>query len=665
MTTKILGNQITSYTIDTEQLSNTATAAFAKTLAPKILYANVASNTYSVLDDTAVNVGGGFIVITGAEFQSGATVLIDTTLASSVTYVNSTTLRAQIPAKSAASYNLYVVNPDGGTGIKPAGITYSSEPSWVTASPLDNQLANTAFGVNLSATGATSYSVAAGSTLPAGTTLAANGYFSGTVSIVTQTTYSFNVVATDAENQDSSKTFQVTVTVDPADPYFNYTTLLLQADDVSNNATNSSFVDSSNNSLTVTPSGTPIQGSFNPFGSNAIAYSANTDTGSTFFNGSTDYLTITNNANLQLGSGNWTLEGWIYPNSSAQQTIAYINGNIGSYAAIRLDINGGGTRPLQLLSSNDGSNWAINYNAGSLQLNAWNHFALVRSGSTFLMFINGTQVGTTQSMTGTLYGGTTHTIGCHISSSATTFFSGYLSNVKLTKGTALYSTTFTPSTTSLTAGVGTELLLLSKNAGIYDATQQNNIQISGDARVRTDVFKYGTGSMYFDSSGDYLTVPHNNNINLNTGDFTIEAWVYFNSIINASAILYKGPLSGNYYGSYLIYISSGGAIDFYTSSSGSDWTGISPIRFTSNASTGAWHHLAITRSGNTFRTFFNGVLNQQATSSANLGSQTDPLYIGVYSGGTLNGYIDDLRITKGYARYTANFTPPTAVLPKK
>jgi alpha-tubulin suppressor-like RCC1 family protein len=168
------------------------------------------------LDDTAVNVGGGYIVVTGAEFQSGATVLIDTTPASAVTYVNSTTLQVQVPTKSASSYNLYVVNPDGGVGIKVSGITYSSEPTWVTASPLDNQNANTAFGVSLSATGATSYSVAEGSTLPAGTTLAANGYFSGTVTIGAETTYTFSVVATDAELQDSSKTFQVTVTVAPA-----------------------------------------------------------------------------------------------------------------------------------------------------------------------------------------------------------------------------------------------------------------------------------------------------------------------------------------------------------------------------------------------------------------------------------------------------------------
>jgi len=215
MTTKISGVQIQPFTIETTQLSNTAVAAFAVALAPKVLYANVANSAFTVLDDTAVNVGGGYIVVTGSEFQSGATVLIDTTPASAVTFVNSTTLRVQVPTKAAASYNLYVVNPDGGVGVKVSGITYSSEPSWVTSSPLSNQAANTAFGVNLSATGAASYSVAAGSTLPAGTSLAANGYFSGTVTIGAQTTYSFDVVATDAELQDSSKTFQVTVTVIP------------------------------------------------------------------------------------------------------------------------------------------------------------------------------------------------------------------------------------------------------------------------------------------------------------------------------------------------------------------------------------------------------------------------------------------------------------------
>ena len=197
-------------------MANTAVAAFAQSLAPKVLYANVANSAFTVLDDTAVNIGGGYIVVTGSDFQSGATVLIDTTSASAVTYVNSTTLRVQVPTKAAASYNIYVVNPDGGVGIKVNGITYSSNPTWVTSSPLSNQEANTAFNVTLSATGATSYAVAAGSSLPAGTTLAANGYFFGTVSIGAQTTYTFDVVATDDELQDSSKTFQVTVTIVPS-----------------------------------------------------------------------------------------------------------------------------------------------------------------------------------------------------------------------------------------------------------------------------------------------------------------------------------------------------------------------------------------------------------------------------------------------------------------
>ena len=195
--------------------ANASIISLTTSLAPKIASVNVASNTFTVLDDTAVNVGGGYIVVTGANFQSGATVLIDTVQASAVTYVNSTTLQVQVPARSAATYNLYVVNPDGGTGIRVNSLTYSSVPSWTTSSPLTEQASNAAFNITFSANGASSYSVASGSSLPPGTTLAANGYFYGTVSIGAETTYSFVVRATDSELQDADKTFQVTISVTP------------------------------------------------------------------------------------------------------------------------------------------------------------------------------------------------------------------------------------------------------------------------------------------------------------------------------------------------------------------------------------------------------------------------------------------------------------------
>jgi alpha-tubulin suppressor-like RCC1 family protein len=212
MTTKIIGDQITDYTINTQQFSNTAIAEFASIVgAPKVLYANVTSNTYTVLDDTAVDLNGGFIRIVGSEFSPRASVLVANVVASAVTFVNSTTLHVQVPARSSGSYPLYVVNPDGGTGIKVNGVTYSAFPNWVTTSPLAGQVSTLFFGINLSATGANTYSLAAGSSLPAGTTLAANGYFSGTVSVSANTIYSFNVVATDAELQDSIRTFQITI----------------------------------------------------------------------------------------------------------------------------------------------------------------------------------------------------------------------------------------------------------------------------------------------------------------------------------------------------------------------------------------------------------------------------------------------------------------------
>jgi hypothetical protein len=430
MTTKILGNQITSYTIDTVQLSNTATAAFAKTLAPKVLYANVASNTFTVLDDTAVNVGGGYIVVTGAEFQSGAQVLIDTTPASAVTYVNSTTLRVQVPTKAASSYNLYVVNPDGGVGIKVAGITYSSEPTWVTTSPLANVTSNTVFSGNVSATGATSY--ANTTILPTGFNLLANGYYFGNISVGAATTYSFDLRATDNELQDSNKTFSLSAILGaPSDPYYSYTGVILKAD-------SSPFVDNSFHASAITnSSGTPteLNTTTKKYGSGSARFYRNASTS----------LSVATNNNLDLAS-TFTMEAWVYLTGHPSGLNSICGKWGGSNYSYLFALSSSGSMETTQLNVyfNEGSTGpSFTFSTPTLNTGGWYHIAVVRNGSSLLAFLNGIQVGSTQSYSGTpatrsgpLTIGSAGADGHH--------FDGFIDDLRITRGIARYTTTFTP-----------------------------------------------------------------------------------------------------------------------------------------------------------------------------------------------------------------------------
>jgi len=207
---KVKTRHLKNYSIGTEKFSNTAVVAFARTLSPKTLLANVANVSYTISAATAVNIGGGYIVLTGTDFVSGAQVLVGNTTATSTSFVNSTTLRAEVPAKPAGTYNLFVVNPDGGTAIRVNGITYSTAPSFSTATTLSGQASAINFGFNISATSDSNVSYSNTSVLPAGTTLLSNGWFYGANSVTAETTYSFTVKATDIELQDTSRTFNLT-----------------------------------------------------------------------------------------------------------------------------------------------------------------------------------------------------------------------------------------------------------------------------------------------------------------------------------------------------------------------------------------------------------------------------------------------------------------------
>ncbi len=206
--TKIDNQNISADAITSTKIS----ASVSISNIPKITNVSIANSSYTILDDTAVNVGGGYIVITGSKFATGAQVIVGDVPALSTTYVNSTTLRAQVDSANAATYNLYVVNTDGSTGLKLNGLTYSTQTTWSTSSSLSQQIINVPFTINLSANSDSNITYSNTTTLPAGTNLLSNGYFYGTVTgIETDTTYNFTVRAIDEENQESNRTFSITV----------------------------------------------------------------------------------------------------------------------------------------------------------------------------------------------------------------------------------------------------------------------------------------------------------------------------------------------------------------------------------------------------------------------------------------------------------------------
>jgi hypothetical protein len=224
------------------------------------------------------------------------------------------------------------------------------------------------------------------------------------------------------------------------------------------------------------------------------------------------------------------------------------------------------------------------------------------------------------------------------------------------------ATTFTPPTSPLTAVTNTSLLLNFTNGSILDSTGKNDLETVGDAQISTSVKQFGTGSLKFDGTGDYLKAPATVLNDFGSGNFTVEFWLYTGAFTNAYITLYEN----NYATSpNLTFQQNGstGVMSVYIN-------GASVILTSSNAdTTGSWVHYAAVRNGTSVVLYRNGTSVASSTYSGNVGNTAVPLYIGgsPNGGGTynLNGYIDDLRITKGVARYTSAFTPPSAQLPAR
>jgi hypothetical protein len=198
-------------------------------------------------------------------------------------------------------------------------------------------------------------------------------------------------------------------------------------------------------------------------------------------------LTTPSNAAFAFGTGDYTVEGWVYSLSASQQ-VFFTSGGTGAnnfYFSFTPNSSyiGVGTQSVWILQ---GSN--------SLSLNVWYHVAASRASGTLKLFLNGVQVASGADGTNWIQGGLT-SVGNN--SQGSQYFSGYISNLRVVKGTAVYTGNFTPSTTPLTPITNTSLLLNTVSGAQFADSSTNSFTITRNGTPAWNQSSpFGTGLGY-------------------------------------------------------------------------------------------------------------------------------------------------------------------------
>jgi hypothetical protein len=197
---------------------------------------------------------------------------------------------------------------------------------------------------------------------------------------------------------------------------------------------------------------------------------------------------------------------------------------------------------------------------------------------------------------------------------------------------------------------------------IDDSQSTRSATLVGTAQIDTAQKKFGNGSLRLDGSGDYVTYADDDAFDLDTGDAAIEAWIRRADTGRAQGIVTKrgsGPTGWSF------SINDTDKLIFFAEA-GSLVVGIASAA--SMDTTGVWHHVAVTREGSTWRIFIDGNLENSANQTGAPSANNSVLSIGrdgLTAGREFDGWMDEVRFTKGAARYTATFTPPDSAFPRR
>jgi hypothetical protein len=377
------------------------------------------------------------------------------------------------------------------------------------------------------------------------------------------------------------------------------------------------------------------------------------------------YLTLPTSNDLVFGTGDFTIEGWINSPTYVGVNVIFQTQGSNDPGAVYLCTDGGLLKFAQFIN---GSRTEIS--STTLIPNSWYHVAATRSSGTARLFVNGVlQSSSTTALNGNFTTNNFPLIGANHSALGQTF-NGYLSNLRIVKGVAVYTGTFTPprapvknsgpasigsyaSTTNVNTTFPSSqcsVLLDFDKTGVADYS--GNTAISTYAQARTSYARSkwtNKESLYFDATS-FLTSTFNSNFG--TGPFSVEAWIYpADASTKWTLIDSRNSLQTSNWA--FGQTSVDGRLSW--------WNGTTHLISAPSQSvtTSAWNHVIYSRSNDMGRMYCNGVLVASAadtTNYVNTATFSTMGYIGSNYNNTLpyRGYIDDLRILTGTVRTSAS-----------
>ena len=445
------------------------------------------------------------------------------------------------------------------------------------------------------------------------------------------------------------------------------------------------FKDGSSNDHSITVNGDPETKPFGPY--DYQAYSKSTNGGSIHFDGTGDYLTVYDTG-LSVGNNSaFTVEFWFLTSKDPDALQNIWNTYSSSTASmtdeqLKFAYNNQNTGAIYLYDRQNSGN-ILEVTNKKLGRNTWNHFCWTRDASNnHKFYINGEQIGTSTSSTS--YDTNRMAFGVREYNTANAPLDGNISDFRLVKGTVVYSGEFTPPTgpltttggtysdttnvnTSITSG-HTKLLISGTDAHVIDKSQVSNLKLGGTAAAVTNAPNNSnissTNAVSLDGDSDYVQLPVGS-LDLGSSDFTLEAWIYQDTNAgsgSSSHTIYSDWLNTNNNKSSLFRVtdSSGQKVQFLYSTDGSASTNYTSTATISNST---WTHVAVCKDSTSLRFYKDGAREVWASSPSFTLNPNDgtvgPLIGSNYDGAGVSytqffdGYIQDFRVTKGKARYTA------------